>query len=453
MLRDYNDRQNTILNQLAYIDIGGYDLPVYLSKIWDDLRYGEPKNSLTAEEKQQLESLKIFAYENDNANSGFCAVAFRDDSGAVGMSFRGTEGLDDVINNPTDMIDNIFTSTRGDSAQSRKAIAFFNKHHDPAGNNYLYGHSKGGDLAMEVYVTYYWKIKAIHVINAQPINDSKLMADQRLALLLDKIDAIIIDGDFVGMLGVPGYKVRYIQNVGGCESFTDPHQMYFASFDENGYYIIEPSPYEKYWGQGIVAYLASGIIERFQMLSSPATVIRNALIRVINYIILDLPDLAMDVINTCKRGLQIAGAIASDIDAVVSFLCSVANNVTNWWNEQKAKINRVGNSFYGEAFGKDILIDEEAFIKASNDLILLSGRLQTLRDDIEAMLDTLKKGFDTPAGAKFYNSCRTNLLKPLDDQKLVIDHISQVLKTSKSKYQSVFDSYRSLNNSISSYTF
>lgn len=99
-------------------------------------------------------------------------------------------------------------------------------------------------------------------------------------------------------------------------------------------------------------------------------------------------------------------------------------------------------------FDKDITIDEEAFVKASSDLAKLSGDITKLSNKIQDLLDTLSKGFETPCGAKFYNSCEKNLLQPLDDQKLVLNHVSQVLNTSKSKYQSVFDEYRKLNSSI-----
>ncbi len=103
------------------------------------------------------------------------------------------------------------------------------------------------------------------------------------------------------------------------------------------------------------------------------------------------------------------------------------------------------------AFDKDITIDEEAFIKASTDLATLSGDLTKLRNKITDLLSTLSKGFDTPCGAKFYNSCEANLLRPLNDQQLVLNHVSQVLSTSKSKYQSIFDEYRNINSSIANY--
>jgi len=102
--------------------------------------------------------------------------------------------------------------------------------------------------------------------------------------------------------------------------------------------------------------------------------------------------------------------------------------------------------------GHDILIDEEKFTTASTDIATLSGDLNALSKKITELLSTLSKGFDTPSGAIFYNSCEANLLKPIEDQRLVLDHIASVLNTSKSKYQSVFDAYSELNNSISGYS-
>ena len=135
-----------------------------------------------------------------------------------------------------------------------------------------------------------------------------------------------------------------------------------------------------------------------------------------------------------------------------SILSIVGSMLSDFWDRQKEKINNIGKAPTGDLPRVDILIDEDAFIKASKDLAALSGRIDTLRNEIAAMLDTLKKGFDTPAGRKFYNSCNAVLLKPLDDQKLVLDHISQVLLTSKTQYQSVFDAYNDLNNSILNYS-
>lgn len=96
----------------------------------------------------------------------------------------------------------------------------------------------------------------------------------------------------------------------------------------------------------------------------------------------------------------------------------------------------------------DIVLDEEAFNTAISDFAALAGQLQELRSEIESMLDILKTGFDTPAGAKFINSCEKNLFQPLDAQKIVLDHISETLTESRQTYESVFRTYEALQSAI-----
>ena len=100
------------------------------------------------------------------------------------------------------------------------------------------------------------------------------------------------------------------------------------------------------------------------------------------------------------------------------------------------------------SFNKDIVLDEEAFDKAVSDFVDLGVRIQTLRADIESMLQLLQEGLDSPAGRKLVNSCRTNLLKPLEDQKAVLNHISDTLRESKTQYSTVFRAYESLQTKI-----
>lgn len=99
-------------------------------------------------------------------------------------------------------------------------------------------------------------------------------------------------------------------------------------------------------------------------------------------------------------------------------------------------------------FTEDIILDEEAFNKASNDFDALAGKLEKLRTDIQDMLTELHKGFDTPAGTKLINSCEKHLFKPLDDQKIVLEHISSTLLESKRQYDSVFQKYEELQTAI-----
>ena len=96
----------------------------------------------------------------------------------------------------------------------------------------------------------------------------------------------------------------------------------------------------------------------------------------------------------------------------------------------------------------DIILDEEAFSSAANDFADLGKRLDRLRQDVTDMVNTLKTGFNTPAGEIFIKSCETNLFKPLDDQKLVLDHISETLGDARQAYESVFREYEALQTEI-----
>ena len=103
---------------------------------------------------------------------------------------------------------------------------------------------------------------------------------------------------------------------------------------------------------------------------------------------------------------------------------------------------------WGSLLSSSIVIDEEAFDKASNQLSELAQDIQNLRNEIENLLNELQHGFDTPAGHKFITSCKGNLLDPMDKQKIVVDHISENLKKARATYSSVFEGYRQLNNTI-----
>lgn len=100
------------------------------------------------------------------------------------------------------------------------------------------------------------------------------------------------------------------------------------------------------------------------------------------------------------------------------------------------------------ALGEDIVLDDEAFKSAISDFAALGEQLQKLRTDIEDMVNILKAGFNTPAGAKLIGSCEKNLFQPLDAQKLVLKHISESLSESNQAYASVFQEYEALQATI-----
>lgn len=99
-------------------------------------------------------------------------------------------------------------------------------------------------------------------------------------------------------------------------------------------------------------------------------------------------------------------------------------------------------------FTQTIVLDQEAFQKASHDLDTLSADMETLRADISNALNKLSVGFDTPAGRLFMKSCKNNLLDRLQDQADVIKHVSDNLNRARTEYESVFTEFEKLNNSI-----
>ncbi|SDA23144.1 hypothetical protein SAMN02910447_02291 [Ruminococcus sp. YE71] len=106
-------------------------------------------------------------------------------------------------------------------------------------------------------------------------------------------------------------------------------------------------------------------------------------------------------------------------------------------------------SFQEFILGKNIVLDEEEFTKASEDFKELAGKIDSLYKDITDMLTDIKTGFDSPAGKKFVNSCENALLEPLERQKTVVTHIADNLTSARNSYRSVFEEYREAAKSMS----
>jgi hypothetical protein len=105
-------------------------------------------------------------------------------------------------------------------------------------------------------------------------------------------------------------------------------------------------------------------------------------------------------------------------------------------------------ALFQTVFAKDMVIDDDEFVTASNRLTTLAERIEGLRTDITSCLDDLRAGFDTPAGRKFFAACDNKLLEPMKDQAIVINHVSENLALARSAYSTVFQEFSILNNSI-----
>ena len=352
MMKYYNDQQNYLLNQLAYQNLpdDGWEpgaLVVDLIK--------EPL-------KQQmidagLGDLVVVDYANNNgtgSHSGFCAIAFRNpNTGEVGMSFRGTENLDNITGaSQVDMADNLMTALNGQSQQRTEALEFFRRNKSRYGDNYLYGHSKGGELASEVFAQYHKEVVQMHVINPQPINPYHLNDAQKKALKGDKVDVVIIDGDTVHSLGAWPYSdsnTRYVVNNGTEEGFFGPHMLGSASIGKDGNYEIEKHPFKNFPEQEAFNKLVRPLITAAQKGFLPKTsVFVVGLAAVYTFFARDIPafvdklkDAYQKMVKKYEEFKKFCKELAEKFN---EFIDRTVTSIKNWWNSKFSSSYKQANA-------------------------------------------------------------------------------------------------------------
>ena len=192
-----------------------------------------------------LGNLKITNINDEQklTSSGFQAMTFTDSYGNVGISYRGSDldlsrgGVRDWIE--SDMLE-YFTNN---STQRLEALEYFNANKSNNGNNYVYGHSLGGNLTSHVYAENYNEIQEAFTINGNPINQKLLDTPEKVQAFNDskKYNCNIVCGDIVGHLkSCEAYKdnVNYIKNNDTMKSsFISAHLVQSATFDENGNFV------------------------------------------------------------------------------------------------------------------------------------------------------------------------------------------------------------------------
>ena len=98
----------------------------------------------------------------------------------------------------------------------------------------------------------------------------------------------------------------------------------------------------------------------------------------------------------------------------------------------------------------DIVLDEQAFATASEEMAALKTRTETLKTKLQQMYDDLKSAMDTPAGKAVEYTSEQVLIQPIDDMLAVINHISgtltQIMGTGY--YKDVFVKFEELNASV-----
>lgn len=184
----------------------------------------------------------------DVAFNGLQAMAFEDESGNKGISYRGSDFDSDFIG---DWLASDFGEyLTNNSLQARSAQEFFEKNKDENGNNYIYGHSLGGNLTTHTYVKNHDQIREAVTINGTPINTDELSQEQIEALNDPKYNCCVVGLDPVSQLKeYSDYadNVKYIRNNGeqGDNAFY-AHSIQSATYDENGNLILEDSKEKAY---------------------------------------------------------------------------------------------------------------------------------------------------------------------------------------------------------------
>lgn len=242
---EFNDAERQALMKLAYTDLPeefgrGESLGANVAVLREA---GAPEWVIDAiNNSENLQRLTLTGYENQNGTTGFKAYAFSDETGDVGFSFCGTEEMEKVV--VVDNLDNVAASVSGGSAQTAQAVKFFETYRNPGSDqNWAFGHSKGANLATEVFVSDPDAFGGIQCVNGQPINIFDLSPSQLAALWSEKYDFVVVDGDIVSMFGLTMFPIRYVQNNGERSGFTTPHDLESARLGAGGSYVTEWFPY------------------------------------------------------------------------------------------------------------------------------------------------------------------------------------------------------------------
>jgi hypothetical protein len=181
--------------------------------------------------------------EQGTLGSGFQAMAFEDSAGNVGISYRGSD-LDLTKGALRDWIEADFLEYfTGTSTQVDQALSYFEQNKSVDGNNYLYGHSLGGNLASHVLLDKHSEIQEAFVINANPINQKLIDTPEKKAAFNDpeKYSFNMICGDVVSNLkstNAYAQNVNYIKNDNRfANNLIGSHLVQSAAFDKDGQFI------------------------------------------------------------------------------------------------------------------------------------------------------------------------------------------------------------------------
>lgn len=102
----------------------------------------------------------------------------------------------------------------------------------------------------------------------------------------------------------------------------------------------------------------------------------------------------------------------------------------------------------GAWLSKDLVVDEEKFNQAAEDMRNLEKRTEALKTKLETMYEELIKSMDTSAGKELKIEAKSTLLSPVEDMTVVVRHMSETLDMiiGTGYYADVFRSFEELSH-------
>ena len=374
-LSQLTDKQNSLLTQLSYQShvlingCNGKSLEEILLITTDK----EARKTVEALCNAGLGTLRIKDVANDSV-SGFGAVAFVDDYGNTGFSFRGSDGAPNP-DNLNDWLDNIAAGVFGTSYQTAQAEQFFDKNRDASGNNYLYGHSKGGNLAESVYVNNYSDIKEVHLLNPQPINPFSLSPNQLAAMQSDKLDIVIVEGDYVWLAGLlPTYKNIRIAKNGDGDAHT--YEVGEELYDDADNIIPGKLPAWEYFA----CYGVSVIAPYLQLFTAGFGLVYNCVVRVVDLVKEDLIPKAKEFIAEVSDALEKFGNEAKEFaNRFKEFLTDTADRAEEWFK------NTLNSGYRDASANPQINVDTHQLRSYAQRLQRVNGLVSKLDERLDAL--------------------------------------------------------------------
>ncbi|MCM3585270.1 DUF2974 domain-containing protein [Mesobacillus maritimus] len=415
-LTDLTEQEKNLLLQLSYLDlppetkvngkkpisfedtIATIDVDTLPGDAKD--RYQAISNYLTHSPNSALKDLQLVGYRNHNPNagnttggtaeSGFVGYAFKDSQGNGAAIYRGSENPGDSAHLKTDWLSNFQAGLGMEIEQQLEANQFYQDFiQGLEGDQLVFGHSKGGNLAAYVLVHNYQENSELqsYIINGAPLAWWMLEDEQREILKGDRNTFIVYEGDIVHQLGYAPYvdkSVKLTEN-----DYDDPFYPHYetsVTFGENGDFV---GAYDgKKWYSdiadfgSIIGMFAGGLVGKARdWVSEQIAAIRNATLSVIHSTVRGLTAAANAVINS----------VVGFVESVRQVTGQAIQGLRNYFDHVVTNTRLMFSSFIGSITGNNFSV--EPYLKVDvQRLAYYSSRLQTIKrktDQLNRRIDEL----------------------------------------------------------------